>query len=127
MKYDFKKKGHEKNSETLQQERRVTYDFNGVPIVRLVEKRDFLGKQENNPVKEYWKIKKENEKFFTKLNRAQSVKDKFTVTQSYINMRPNTLKPFEAAGVCKKGDSSTISSHIYKSVFTLNNEITQEE
>lgn len=124
LKYDFKVPGREKKAENLQHERRVTYDFNGVPIVRLAEKRDLIGEEKEDPVESYYKAKQDNDSYFKAMSRADSLSEKFNVTQSHFPMRKNTTKPFEKAGCMQTVDGA--SSNVHKSVFTVNNEIAQQ-
>lgn len=124
LKYDFKRPG-EKKSESLQHERRVTYDFNGTPIVRLAEKRDLVGEEKEDPVESYYKAKMDNDSYFKALSRADSLSEKFEVTQSHFPMKKNTIKPFEKAGCLQTFDAGS-SSNVHKSVFTINNEVAQK-
>ena len=124
LRYDFKRAGAEKKSENLQHERRVTYDFNGTAIVRLAEKRDLIGEEKEDPVESYYRAKQDNDSYFKALSRAESLSDKFNVTQTHFPMRKNTTKAFEKAGCTQTLDGQ--SSNVHKSVFTLNNEVAQK-
>jgi len=55
MVYNYKPTGKEKDSKTLHHERRVTHDYNGSVVLRLVETRDIIGEKDKpNPLDKYW-------------------------------------------------------------------------
>ena len=58
------------------------------------------------------------------MSRADSLSEKFNVTQSHFPMRKNATKPFAKAGCLQTVDGQ--SSNVHKSVFTINNEIVQK-
>lgn len=60
--YD-KKDGGDKTMRHLQHTRRETVDYTSDNILRLPEKRDYIG-EENDPVTEYYRKRDENKKFF---------------------------------------------------------------
>ena len=60
--YDSKN-GMDKTVRQIQHERRETVDFSGKNIMRLPERRDYIG-EESDPVVEYYRKRDANKKFF---------------------------------------------------------------
>ena len=59
---------------------RVTYDFNGKPIVQLPDQRKY-DSEDSHPLKQYWKLRQSNNDFFGKLKEASSLDDKLKLSK----------------------------------------------
>ena len=61
MKYDLK--GRQRDTRQQQSFRRETIDFNSSNILRLAERKDYFGGQDEDPVKSYYDTKASNRRF----------------------------------------------------------------
>lgn len=84
--YDLKY-GADKTVRQLQHERRETIDYNSSNIVRLPERRDYIG-EEQDPVAEYYKKRNENRKFFRLRSEEKVDLNQFGKTNYMVSPSP---------------------------------------
>lgn len=77
-------KRHEPDTVRLTAQRRVTYDIEGKPLIRLAgDKND----RAETSVGDYLDTKRSNDEFFKKLNKTVSLNDKLALSSSHYNKK----------------------------------------
>jgi hypothetical protein len=77
MVYDHKPKGAEKTSSQLNLERRITYDYNNDPVLKLADENRVLpGQKKSSPVERYKSKQSENKQYLKEMKRCNSIEQK---------------------------------------------------
>lgn len=72
--------------------RRETFDYNGVMVLRLPERRDYYqNTPEKNPVVDYYRTKSQNEKFFKQRSEEKIDLTRFLGTTNHLTATKNSV------------------------------------
>mmetsp|Transcript_13633 Transcript_13633/g.23211 ORF Transcript_13633/g.23211 Transcript_13633/m.23211 type:complete len:244 (-) Transcript_13633:236-967(-) len=112
--YNFKNR--DLSSEKLQHVRRETFDIHGKMILRLPERRDYIGEEVVSPLKKYQVTKRLNEQFFNQ-NNDRKIDTSIFGRENYLTAPKNSVGVASYKNYLRQGHSRQNRSTVH----SLNN------